>query len=261
MSRLTAKIPEPVLCSYEPCQITKPGNWLVISDIHVPYHDVRTIELAIHDARKAKASGLLINGDLLDSHELSTYDKDPGAPRYQEEIDLAKMLLRYMRQQLPNARMVYKAGNHEERLSRYLMRQAPALFGLEGVTIPFLLDLPSFKIDFVGDKRVIRLGKLNVLHGHEYRPPVTAPVNPARGMFLRAKAPIMTGHFHQTSEHHEPTITGKPQGAWSVGCACQLSPAYSPLNKWNLGYALVKINNKEGDFSVRNMRVADGKVV
>lgn len=255
-----SRLPEPVDRSYHPFVIDDSGAWLVLSDVHLPYHDRQTIELAIRKAKRRRAAGVLLNGDILDSHELSSFDKDPTAPRYIAERDAGLAFLRYVRDRLPKARIVYKSGNHEDRLETYLMRRAPALFGLDGVQLSSILRFSDFGIEHVGNKRVIRLGMLNVLHGHEYRHTIQAPVNPARGLFLRAKSTALCGHFHQTSEHHEPTLEGKPKGCWSTGCACQLSPAYSPLNKWNHGFAIVDVS-KSGTFSVQNLRVLGGEIV
>jgi predicted phosphodiesterase len=254
------QLPAPVDKAYTPFAIDTPGTWLILSDVHLPFHDRRVVELAVTSATKSGARGVLLNGDILDSHELSTFDKTPEDPRYVDEIKAGKQFLAYFRDRLPKARIVYKDGNHEERLISYLTRRAPALFGLELLSLPSLLEFKTFGVEHVSDRRVIQLGRLNVVHGHEYRPNITAPVNPARGLFLRAKASAICGHLHQTSEHHEPTIAGKPLGCWSVGCACQLNPQYSPLNRWNHGFALVDVD-AGGGFSVRNLRVLNGKTV
>jgi predicted phosphodiesterase len=253
-------LPEPFDQPYLPFQIEDRGWWLNLSDPHFPYHDKTTIELAVTTARRQKAVGVLLNGDVMDSHEISSFSKDPSKPRYREEVRITKEFFAYLRHRLPKARIVFKAGNHEERLDRYLMERAPALFGLDNVSLPAIVGTADYGIEFVGDKRVVRLGRLNVLHGHEYKPNVQTPVNPARGIFLRAKSVVMCGHWHQTSEHHEPTVAGKSQGAWSTGCACHLAPAYSPLNRWNHGFAMIHLNDG-GEFSVRNLRVYDGRVV
>lgn len=252
-------LPSPVDRSYTPFRLKDAGRWLILSDLHLPYHDPRTIERAVAEGVKLGVTGVLLNGDILDSHELSTFDRDPTAPRYAEELDAAKGFLRWLRHKLPKARIVWKDGNHEERLQRYLMRHAPALFGLDLVSLPMLLDMACERVEYVTDKRVITLGRLNVIHGHEYRPGVSTPVNPARGVFLRTKAVALCGHFHQSSEHYEPTIAGKSLGVWSVGCCCQLSPAYSPLNRWNHGFAVVEVE-RDGSFHVRNHRVIDGQI-
>lgn len=254
------QLPAPVDRSYTPFDLQESGHWLILSDVHLPYHDPRTVEAAIRLARKRRGCNVLLNGDLLDSHELSSFDKDPSAPRYIAEREAGLAFLAYLRDRLPKARIVFKAGNHEERLDTYLIRKAPALFGLEGVQLASILELKKFGIEWVSDKRVIRMGRLNVIHGHEYRATIQAPVNPARGLFLRAKSSALCGHHHQTSEHHEPTLEGVPKGCFSTGCACQLSPAYAPLNKWNHGFAFVEIA-RDGIFNVRNVRVIDGEVV
>jgi predicted phosphodiesterase len=247
--------PEPTDREYRPVEIDNtPGRWLVLSDTHLPYHDKATIESALKWAKQNRAAGVLLNGDLLDSHEVSDFDKDPTAMRYTDEIEIGKRFLTWVREQLPKARIVFKAGNHEDRLERYIVRRAPAIWGLEGLNLQSLLHLDDLDIEYVGDKRVIRLGKLNVLHGHEYKGSIIGPVNPARGIFLKARSVVLCGHWHQTSEHHEKDIRGEPQAAWSVGCACHLSPQYAPLNRWNHGWASVDVA-KDGSFAVTNRRL------
>lgn len=254
-----AVLPDPVVRTACPVEVDTLGWWLVLADTHLPFYDRKTVLSAVGEAKKQRVSGVLLNGDILDSHELSRWDRTPDDPRYPEEIEMGRRFLQWLRGELPKARIIWKDGNHEQRLANYLCRRAPALFGLDVLTIPGLLHFDRYSLEYVTDKRVIRVGKLNVIHGHEY-PHSSNPVNPARGLFLRAKSVAICSHFHQTSEHHEPTITGKPQGAWSIGCACDLQPLYMPLNRWNLGFAMVRIDS-HGDFEVRNLRVMDGKVI
>ena len=256
--RLT--IPESVESTYKPLCIRGPGRWLILNDAHFPYHDVPTLSVALEKAKKDRVTGFLLNGDLLDCHWISRHNKEPSAPRYCEEIAVGNQFLDYLKYRFPKTRIVFKAGNHEERLRVYIIQNAEALFGLEAVTLPSLLELRRRGIEWVEDKRVIRLGKLNAIHGHEYPGGIQSPVNPARGLFLRAKASSIAGHHHQTSEHFEPDIKGTPHGAWSIGCACDLNPKYAPLNRWNHGFAIVELDSR-GDFAVRNFRVIDGTLV
>ncbi len=252
-------LPASLNLDYPPFRINTPGRWLVLSDVHIPFHDRKTVELAVREAKRVKVVGVLLNGDIFDCHALSRFDREPTAIRYVAERELGIAFLDYLRARFPTQQMIFKEGNHEERLGNYLIRRAQELFGLKVLSLPSLMEFERFGLEHVGDFRVIRLGRLNVIHGHEYKPTIQAPVNPARGLFLRAKSVALAGHFHQTSEHHEPRITGKPQGAWSVGCACQLNPRWMPLNKWNLGFAIVEIDSG-GVFSVRNLKVIDGAV-
>jgi len=253
-------LPDPVDLPYTPYAIDTPGAWLIVSDLHLPYHDRATVEAAVGEARRRNVAGVLLNGDILDSHEISSHDQDPRAKRYREEVEVGKRFLAWLRGQLPTARIVYKSGNHEDRLERYILARAPALFELENVDLPGLLHLADFGVDHVGDRRVITLGKLNVIHGHEYRGGVSTPVNPARGLYLKARSVAICGHWHKTSEHHERNIRGQAEAAWSVGCACALAPRYNPLSNWNHGFALVDVES-DGTFSVSNRRVMGGKAV
>lgn len=258
-ARHRPQMPPSLERTIEPLALDSEGWWLVLSDVHIPFHHKQTVELAVKTARKYRVAGVLLNGDILDFHAISRFDRTPDDVRYQAEITAGRQFFDYLRKQLPRTRIVYRAGNHEERLILFLVRKAPELFGLDVLTTQSLLQLDRHEVEYMEERRVIKLGRLNVIHGHEY-PGVSNPVNPARGLFLRAKSVAMCGHYHQTSEHHEPTIAGKPQGAWSVGCACQLNPPWQPFAKWNTGFAMVHVYGG-GEFSVRNLRVLDGVVV
>lgn len=247
-------LPDPVTREFRPLQIDAAGRWLVLADVHVPNHDRRVLETAIADARRRGVAGVLLNGDVLDSHEISDHDKDPSAPRYVEEIQIGRQLFEWLRDRLPKARIIYKEGNHEERCTRYILRRAPALFGLEGLNLPSFLELGDLGVEWIGEKRVVKLGKLNVIHGHEYPGGVVAPASPARGLYLKAKSVALCGHHHRTSEYHDANINGRPEAAWSVGCACNLHPQYRPINAWNHGYAFVELSG-DGAFEVENRRV------
>lgn len=253
-------LPDSVSADWPIFSVTRPGVWLALMDLHLPYHDRATIELAVREAKDRGAVGVLLNGDVLDSHEISRHDKDPRAPRYVQEVEYARQFFAWLRAQLPKADLVYKAGNHEDRLESYIIRHAPALFGVEGVSLPSFLHLPDVGCEWVSDKRIVTVGKLHVVHGHEYPGGAASPVNPARGLYLKAKYVSMMGHHHRTSEHNDRDIRGKLETAWSVGCACHLHPRYMPLNQWNHGYALVGLAS-DGQFQVTNRRVVNGKPV
>lgn len=252
-------LPSPHPEDYTPHEITAAGRWLVLSDIHAPYHDRATIEAAAREAKRRGVVGVLLNGDTLDSHEVSRHDKDPRAPRYVEEVEIGRQLLAWLRGQFPKAELLLKEGNHEERLEAYIVQRAPALFGLDGLDLPGLLRFDDVGATWVTGRRVIALGKLNVVHGHEFLGGCTSPVSPARGLYLKARSVAMCGHHHQTSEVHSRNIRQRPESAWSLGCACFLHPRYMPLNNWNHGFAIVEVSD-DGEFVVENRRVRNGRL-
>jgi hypothetical protein len=107
----------------------------------------------------------------------------------------------------------------------------------------------------------MKLNNLWGIHGHEYVGGISAPVNPARGLFLKSKVSCFQGHNHQSSSHTEPTLTGKMVTTWSLGCLSELHPAYMPLNKWNHGFAEVDLDPNGEDFEFNNYRIFNGKIM
>jgi predicted phosphodiesterase len=250
-------LPDPVADSYEPVMLDTPGRWLVLSDVHIPHHDRRTVESAVEEARRIGAVGVLLNGDILDCGDMSIHDRDPSEPRLEEEVETGAQFFAWLHARLPKARIVWKEGNHEGRLPRYLARNAPALFGAKRLTLPKMLELDD-RVEWVDGGRVINLGRLPVVHGHEFKG--GGGVNPARWLFLQAVSTAMCGHFHRTSEHHEQGLDRRIHGVWSLGCACFLYPRWYRNNKWNHGYAIVEVSN-DGHFGVTNRRILrDGRV-
>jgi hypothetical protein len=155
--------------------------------------------------------------------------------------------------------VVFKLGNHDERYQHYLWTKAGEIADVEDFNLHNLLIKRGCKIDFVDDKRIIKVGGLNIVHGHEFPTGINSPVNIARGLYLRGKTSAMAGHHHQTSEHTDPDMNGKIVTTWSVGCLCELHPNYMPINKWNHGVARVRIDGAQ--FHVENKRIYEGRIL
>ncbi len=160
---------------------------------------------------------------------------------------------------IPKARIINKLGNHDERYELYLARNAPELVGLDAFELAVVLKLDSLGVELIGDKRPIRIGELNIIHGHEYSFPISNPVNPARGLFLRGKVYALCSHFHQKSEHSENNLEGKTITTWSTGCLCDLNPAYRPINNWSHGFAIAEVFSN-GKFQLHNHKISHGKI-
>jgi hypothetical protein len=137
--------------------------------------------------------------------------------------------------------------------------KAGELEGVDEFNLENIIKARAEGIEVIGDKRIIKAGGLNVIHGHEFPNAGFGPVNIARGLFNKGKASALQGHNHQTSEHTEPDMNGKIITTFSVGCLCELHPAYMPLNKWNHGFAMVDIDGE--NFEVRNKRIYKGKIL
>ena len=162
----------------------------------------------------------------------------------------------------PKARIVYKEGNHCERYEKKILQRIPEFIDLGWMTLETAIHWEQrYRIEMVKNKRIIKAGHLNILHAHELSKGFTAPVNPARGFFIKTKANTIGGHHHQSSEHIETDLNGTVIGCWSTGCLCELHPYYMPVNRWNHGFATVEIINNKGDFRVKNMKIIKGEIL
>lgn len=232
---------------------------LILSDIHIPYHDEVALNAAIEYGRKNKPDIIILNGDIGDFYAVSRHDKDPRRC-LADELDAVRQFLFWLRKQFPKARIIYKIGNHEDRMERFLVKNAPVLLGTSDFEISSLLKFDELKIECVGSLNLIRLGKLCIYHGHELPQGMSSPVNPARGMWMRVQETLLAGHWHRVSEHTEKTgISGKVSSCWSTGCLCDMRPAYCISNRWSHGFAFV-LTEKNGEFEVHNHKILNGKV-
>jgi predicted phosphodiesterase len=251
------KLPESEEAIYEP-YIIKAKKIAVLSDVHVPYHSIDALSAALSKIQDEKPEVILLNGDTVDFYGLSRFMKDPRKRSVAHELKALNEFLDVLEQF--GAKIVYKLGNHDERYQHYLMHKAPELLGIPEFEFEHLLKAKDRGMEVVGEKRIIKANKLNIIHGHEY-PSVFSPVNIARGLYMKGKVSAMQGHNHQTSEHTESDMNGEIVTTWSLGCLCELNPAYMPLNKWSHGFAIVDLNDNGKDFHVRNYRIYKGKVL
>jgi hypothetical protein len=141
------------------------------------------------------------------------------------------------------------------------MRVAPELLGVREFELKYLLGLDARGIDLITDKRIMKANDLNIVHGHEFGQSIFSPVNIARGLFLRGKVSAMQGHNHQTSSHTESDMNGNIVTTWSLGCLCELNPAYLPINKWNHGFCIINLHEDLVNYEVINYRIHKGKIV
>ena len=234
---------------------------LWMSDIHIPNHDAEALETAIRHGVKNKVNCIVIGGDLLDNTPFSRFDHKPTLNDARQYFVDCIRFLSSLRRTFPNAKIILMEGNHDAWYKRWLITKAPMLFNDSYYQLPERLGLNNFNIEFVAEERLVRAGKLFLAHGHTLIRSVFAPVNAARGVFLRSKASTLIGHVHSTSNHSESNLKGDIINCYSVGCLCTLHPDYDPHNtKHNQGFAHIEIDPKTGEYFVRNFRIQNGKI-
>jgi predicted phosphodiesterase len=253
-------MPKSLAESWTPHVMDVLGPVGIISDVHVPYHSEIAVAAAIGFLKEQNLAGLLMNGDIADFYAISRYMKDPAQRDFKGELDAVRTFIAWLRQEFPKIPIVYKTGNHEDRWRHWLYQHAAEISDDPRMSLCAWLDLDAQGVTMVDDQRPVMLGKLPVLHGHELPKGMAAPVNVARGAFLRTLSTVLVGHSHRTSNHAESDMWHHETACWSTGCLCDLRPEYSVVNRWNHGFAMATVH-KGGAFDVQNYRVMkDGTV-
>ena len=233
---------------------------LILSDIHIPYHVYDAVMAALDYGMEQGVDAIYLNGDIVDFKDISRWDKEPDAIRLHDEIDMVREFLQGLAGVgLP---VFYKLGNHEDRWQKKIMRDAPEFAKLDALKLENVLGLNDLGIELIASGTRAQFGNLTVIHGHEFGETLFSPVNPARGLFLRAKSSILSGHYHQRSQHGEANIMGEETRCYSTGCLCDLSPKYRPFafTKWKHGAAIVEVN-PDKTFQVFNFEIKEGQII
>lgn len=230
------------------------NNILILSDIHIPYHDITALKLAITYSKNIDT--IILNGDTIDMYFLSKFEHDPNMRDIPTEFKLTRQFLENLRKFFPSQKIYFKIGNHENRYERYLMNKAPELFGIPEYKLAHLLHFHEYGVELIESQRLIKAGKLFIGHGDEFRLG-GASINVSRNIFLRSFENTLVGHFHKTQNSITKTLS-KNIGTWSVGCLCGLKQAYMRNNQWTHGFAIVETDND--NFTVQNKIIINGAI-
>jgi len=179
------KLPESDETEFFPYTLPDLKSVLLLSDIHIPYHSIDALTACFTYAENEQPDAVLLNGDTIDFFKLSRFAKDPKARSFAHELLAFKQFFEAVQKIFPAAKIYFKSGNHEERYDHFLWMKAGELDGVEEFKLENIIKARANGIEFIGDKRIIKLGHLNVLHGHEFGGSIFSPVNIARGLFLR----------------------------------------------------------------------------
>lgn len=200
-------------------------RYLVVPDIHIPYHDVSFLALIPKIVKLAKIDGIIQLGDALDFWQISSYDKNPLRKQtVAEDIKIFNGILDQWCSLVSEVRLL--EGNHEDRLRRYVWSHARELTEVVK-SVPEMLRLRDRKIKWhpIADWKSCQIGDCVLHHGHYFNAHV------AVGNLTRYPRKLITGHTHrfqyasngdrysvtlghgsnETETAHQPTPTGWQQ--------------------------------------------------
>lgn len=225
-------------------------RWVVLPDIHVPFHDVELLEKVCRFMVDHKPDGLVVGGDFLDLYSLSRYAADSLyqlrdvslSTEYQE----GRRILTQIESALPKGcDKYYIWGNHEDRYWREVEKGDRGKYGdaLQSPTVALRLHESSWTVREHWRDGHVRLGEhLEVIHG------LYCPVHSAKKHLDEWQGSVMFGHSHRSQVHY----SGK-RAAFNIGWLGDRDSkgfAYMPRTKrmqWTNGFAVVDIDD-HGDY-------------
>lgn len=190
-------------------------TYLIVPDIHAPYHCRKFIKLTNKIIKELNVDGLVQLGDALDAFQISTYSKDPSRRNLlAEDIDDYKNILNEWARNLKSGANIHLLeGNHEHRLSRYIAGNCRDLHGLVP-DWPTLLNLDlrnktgrhKWHWHKYNKWDSCKIGDCVILHGFYYNQ------HTAMTMLAKYKTNCIAGHTHRvqyvTDGHHYAATLG-----------------------------------------------------
>jgi hypothetical protein len=207
-----------------------------MGDVHIPFQDNRAVMLSLEFLRWFQPHYLYLIGDIVDFYAVSRYDKDPDRILgLQDELDEAMGLLdRYRTAVGPETKIIFREGNHEHRLTKYLRNQ-PEIAKLRTLRLPALLEFKNWNIHYSPYSRHLDHRGFLVEHGDIVR---KHSGYTARGMLERRGVSGITGHTHRLGAHYA-TDHGGIKMWFENGCLCSLKPEYMlGTPNWQHGFSV-----------------------
>ena len=171
-----------------------------------PTHDEKCISILISMIKSIKPDIIVCVGDNLDLPEMGKYVTYPAyAQTTQASIDRATMFCAQMRNAAPDSRIVWLAGNHEERMPKYLVQNAGAAYGLRKgntpeswpvLSVPYLCRMDEYKIEYKPGYPAADFwinNKLRIIHGDR----VKSGGSTAHVYLNNEKSSVIYGHIHR----------------------------------------------------------------
>lgn len=211
---------------------------LVVPDMHFPYHDKVVWTVILQAITALQPQNIVIIGDALDAYPISFHPKTPARrATLRDELAIADVELITLADACRGRRVIYCEGNHEHRLERYLIQNAPALYGL--IDMPTLLKIEERGWEWVPYQDWIRIGK--IAYSHEVG---ACGKNAAQQTLAAFGNNIVFGHSHRGGLVYSGTVDGERHVALNVGWGGD-ADAVDYMHKartreWQHGFGLVE---------------------
>ena len=240
-----------------------------------PMHDRRAMDAVVNLIREIKPHYVILLGDMMDLAPWST--RFPRKPEYKQTtqpvIDELHWWLADIRSAAPGAKIIYMAGNHEERMHKAMVEKLPeatyiakAFQDSPALSVRNLLRLDDLHIEYIGPygEDWWLWDRVRITHGTKVRSGGGAT---AAAIAKTARWSEVYGHVHKV-EMMQKTFHG-PFGrnvvtALSPGCLCRLDgsvPGVSLSPDWQQGCGVATLDEDTEQVHMQVLPIYDGSLV
>ena len=200
-----------------------------------PIHDTKALDIALQIIRDTKPDQVILNGDNLDLPQLGRFAQESTFTQtLNPTLDYVHEFLAKIRANAPDTKIIYLAGNHELRLSKYIMQYAEKLHGVKQagttervLTIPFLLNLADIDVEYKSGYPAAQYWlneRIKAIHGSTVRPAGKT----AAALVNADETSTLFGHIHR--QEYAARTAKNFQGArfiiaQSFGCLARIDGA------------------------------------
>lgn len=218
-------------------------------DSHIPYHSVKAFALVMNVLSDLNPDEIVFLGDLADFYAVSSHGRHPGMMHLlTDEVAAVNHVLDTFDQCFPEARKVLVEGNHCYRLERYLINNAPALFGVTDLNYLFRFNqrIGWKLIPYgVGQSYSVLGSKLQARH---------EPLGSNAKMSVsKSMQSVCYGHIHRIEQAYAVSLSGEQYVNFSPGWLGdqrhkEIFGYIRGSFQWQLGFALVWVDTETGLF-------------
>lgn len=218
---------------------------VVANDFHVPWHSKNGVAAWLKFCKDLQPDVIVINGDFLDCHSISSFPKYPEHMLLQDEIDIGVEILEQLRRFCPLSEIWYTEGNHEERLKR-LIKEHPGFYRLNALKLENLMGLDRLGIEYRGYKKPVQIRNVSVVHGDKVSK--HSAYSAKATLIDNGYMNVIHGHTHRMGWYNHTGHMGRRRGYENGGLYDMSKVDYLVQPNWQTGFCVVFQRDDKPDY-------------
>ena len=245
------------------------ASMVFVSDYQCRYNNKELEQSVNKFIKDFRPETVIIGGDLTDFQAIGKYPSTlQERMTFVDDINESRAVLERLRKVAPNAEMFLLAGNHEERLQKFLTDKAPELQDLESLKLDVLLGLKELDIEYIFPYgRGVSWHSVLCIHGNRVN---AHSAFSAKAEFYDSGTSLVMGHVQRAGAFYVTDREGT-HAAFEAGCMCHIEPDLAPpsmrkarVNNWQNAFVYGESIDKTWTIqvvcAVENRFVLNGKL-